>query len=51
VTETNRNPAGDRPDPYQGPGDDQLPLPVGQSHVWTEGVSTEGVSTDGENGQ
>jgi hypothetical protein len=46
VTETCRDPAGDQPDPYEGPGDDELPLPVGESHVWTEGVST-----DGEDGQ
>ena len=46
MTETNRDPAGDRPDPYEGPGDDELPLPDGQSHVWTEGVGTYG-----ENGQ
>ncbi len=24
--------------PYQGPGDDELSLPDGMSHVWTEGV-------------
>jgi hypothetical protein len=45
VTEPTRDPAGDYPDPYEGPGDDELPLPAGQSHVWTEGVYP-----DGENG-
>ena len=46
MTEANRDPAGDLPDPYEGPGDDELPMPAGMSHIWTKGVST-----DGENGQ
>jgi hypothetical protein len=29
---------------YCGPGDDELPMPEGQSHVWTEGVVSDGLS-------